>query len=67
MSISYNIYRMEYSKVNELVKKITSVGLIEQKSIGKKKYKMTFYYSDNVKGIQYGGGKHFKIFLKMML
>ncbi|GKW26932.1 DUF6119 family protein [Pectobacterium brasiliense] len=50
MSISYNIYRMEYSKVNELVKKITSVGLIEQKSIGKKKYKMTFYYSDNVKG-----------------
>nr|WP_275938498.1 hypothetical protein [Pectobacterium brasiliense] len=67
MSISYNIYRMEYSKVNELVKKITSVGLIEQKSIGKKKYKMTSITRIMLKVIQYGGGKHFKIFLKMML
>ncbi len=39
MSISYNIYRMEYSKVDELIKKITSVGLIEQKSLKRKNIK----------------------------
>lgn len=32
MSNTYNIYKINFEKINELISKIVSVGLVEQKN-----------------------------------
>lgn len=41
---------MEYTSFNDLIKKIESVGLLEQKTKNQKDYVLKFYFSDKVKG-----------------
>lgn len=50
MSVSYNIYRMSYKLLDQLTEKITKEGLVEQKTILHKSYKLKFYYSDKLTG-----------------
>lgn len=50
MSVSYNVYRMPFKLLPELTKKITKEGLVEQKTIFHKSYKLKFYFSDKLKG-----------------
>lgn len=50
MRNTYNIYKVSSKKIDALLKKIKSVGLIEQKTITTQKYRMQFYFSENVSG-----------------
>lgn len=50
MSNTYNIYKINFEKINELISKIVSVGLVEQKKQIYDNYEMTFYFSEDVEG-----------------
>lgn len=50
MSNTYNIYKVRYNKLDDLLEKIQSVGLIEQKTVNTAEYKMKFYFSENIVG-----------------
>ena len=47
MSNTYNIYKINFEKINELISKIVSVGLVEQKKQIYDNYEMTFYFSED--------------------
>jgi hypothetical protein len=50
MHNTYNIYKIRHERLADLSQKLTSVGLIEQKTLESNNYKMTFYFSENVDG-----------------
>lgn len=50
MHNTYNIYKVKYGKIDQLLAKLGAVGLTEQKTLQPNKYSMTFYYSENIRG-----------------
>lgn len=64
MTISYNIYKINPNKINELNEKIKNAGLIEQieKEIGN--YSFKFYFSCNLEGNKIWWLETYKDFLK---
>ncbi|WP_326942879.1 hypothetical protein [Acinetobacter johnsonii] len=50
MSNTYNIYRLKFEELDNLLKKINSVGLVEQKTQVYDNYEMTFFFSENIEG-----------------
>lgn len=52
MSNTYNIYRIKTSKMEDFLKKIKDVGLVEQKTIDSDDYEMVFFYSEYLEGSQ---------------
>ncbi|WP_230405643.1 DUF6119 family protein [Plesiomonas shigelloides] len=50
MRNTYNIYKVRSNKINELLDKISSVGLVEQKTINTAQYKMRFFFSEKISG-----------------
>lgn len=50
MKNTYNIYKVNPSKIDELKKKIATVGLKEQKTKSLGNYSLTFYFSENLDG-----------------
>lgn len=47
---TYNIYKIKFETINDLLNKIRSVGLVEQKRQIYDNYEMTFYFSEDVEG-----------------
>lgn len=50
MQSSYNVYRMKNKKMALLEKKMQEINLIKQKSQMHNGYKLTFYFSEDLKG-----------------
>ena len=50
MTSTYNIYKVKPTKLDQLKEKLTSVGLVEQKTLQKDGYSKTFYFSEKVEG-----------------
>ncbi|WP_025094499.1 DUF6119 family protein [Acinetobacter soli] len=50
MGNTYNIYRIKNDKYDDLLNKIESVGLVEQKTQTYDNYEMTFYFSEEIEG-----------------
>lgn len=50
MHNTYNIYRVKHSKLEELIEKISGVGLKEQKTIPSNNYSLKFFFSENIIG-----------------
>ncbi len=50
MSNTYNIYKVRSNKLDLLLEKVRTVGLIEQKTVNSIKYRMTFYFSEEIVG-----------------
>ena len=50
MSNTYNIYKINFEKINDLLNKIEFVGLVEQKTQIYDNYEMTFYFSEKIEG-----------------
>lgn len=63
MSNSYNIYRLKFEELNNLLKKIKSVGLVEQKTQVYDNYEMTFFFSENIEGNDVWWHETYKNFL----
>ncbi|MCD5328385.1 DUF6119 family protein [Chromobacterium piscinae] len=64
MSTAYNIYKLRSEYLEQLLEKISSVGLAEQKTINDNGYKMTFYFSENVKGNPIWWWNTYNVFFK---
>lgn len=63
MSNTYNIYRLKFEELEQLIEKIKSVGLVEQKTQIYDNYEMTFYFSENVEGNDIWWHETYKEFL----
>lgn len=50
MSTAYNIYRIRNSRIKDLITKLSSTELVEQKTLESNEFKSTFFYSEDVKG-----------------
>ncbi|MGZ5198286.1 MAG: DUF6119 family protein [Telluria sp.] len=50
MSNTYNIYKVESTKVGPLKAKLGQIGLVEQKTIKAENFSLTFYFSERVDG-----------------
>lgn len=50
MATSYNIYKIDHNKINELKEKIKSSGLKEQLNKDIQDYNFKFYFSSDLKG-----------------
>lgn len=50
MGSTYNIYKVKFEKKDELLSKIGSVGLVEQKTQIYENYEMIFYFSEEIEG-----------------
>lgn len=50
MHNTYNIYSVKHAKLDELLEKISGVGLKAQKTIKSEKYSMAFFFSENIAG-----------------
>lgn len=50
MSNTYNIYKINFEKINDLLNKIESVGLVKHKTQIYDNYEMTFYFSEEIEG-----------------
>lgn len=50
MANTYNIYKVKFEKIDQLKEKLSSVGLVEQKTLEKDGYIKTFYFSEKVEG-----------------
>jgi len=63
MGNTYNIYRVKNDKYDDLLKKIESVGLVEQKTQIYDNYEMTFYFSAEIEGNEIWWFETYKDFL----
>lgn len=63
MSNTYNIYKVKSEHLNDLVTKINSVGLVQQKTQNCDNYEMTFYFSENIEGNHIWWYEKYKDFL----
>lgn len=63
MSNTYNIYRLKFEELDNLLKKINSVGLVEQKTQVYDNYEMTFFFSENIEGNDVWWHQTYKTFL----
>ncbi|HDX8340142.1 TPA: TIGR04141 family sporadically distributed protein [Aeromonas dhakensis] len=50
MSNTYNIYKVRSNKLDPLLEKVRTVGLVEQKTVNSIQYRMTFYFSEEIVG-----------------
>ena len=62
-SNTYNIYKLKFDEYESLLVKISSVGLVEQKTQIYDNYEMTFYFSENVEGNDVWWHETYKEFL----
>lgn len=64
MSTTFNIYKINPSKIKDFLEKIKSIGLKKQKSKKIENYNLTFYFSDDVKGNEIWWLKTYEEFLE---
>lgn len=64
MHSTYNIYRIKSLQAKALIKKLSGVGLKEQKTIISGNYSMKFFYSDDVLGSEVWWWKTYREFFK---
>lgn len=50
MANTYNIYKVKPTKLDQLKEKLTTVGLVQQKTLENDGYLKTFYFSEKVEG-----------------
>ncbi len=62
MANTYNIYKVKSAKLAQLKQKLTSVGLVQQKTLEKDGYSKTFYFSEKVEGNEVWWWKTYKDF-----
>lgn len=60
---TYNIYKVKFSEMKQLLEKLETVGLIEQKTQIYDNYEMTFYFSEKVEGNDVWWHETYKEFL----
>lgn len=64
MANTYNIYRFNLSKLQFLIDKAKSVGMVKQKEKNTKGYKMEFYFSQELAGNEIWWWETYKDFFK---
>ncbi|MCH7312479.1 DUF6119 family protein [Acinetobacter sp. ANC 4805] len=60
----YNIYKIKHDKYEDLLVKIESVGLIQQKTLCPENYNMVFYFSESIEGNEIWWWSTYRVFIK---
>lgn len=64
MGNTYNIYKIKHDKYEDLLTKVESVGLIQQKTLCPENYNMVFYFSESIEGNEIWWWSTYRAFIK---